>query len=252
MFINALSHLFPRTSTQFLRGKSKPTIKITLSFPNFLQLHFEDYAFYQLFGDRSDATTSLILELTSNGQITFAPIAFDQLKVDRMVIHCSSLEPYSFEEIFNNTNIGDLTMEGKRLSFGRWRKTESWFFPLLLQAWHLEVTTLSKLSSMERSKPRNSRRWSNWSRARSFLIILSEPWRLKRTKPDEWIPRRLSTIEICTDFIWFGRNSSSIIDRSMDFNIWPISKASNSTRKISKVRDIFFVEVVFDRSCGFA
>lgn len=134
MFINALSHLFPRTSTQFLRGKSKPTIKITLSFPNFLQLHFEDYAFYQLFGDRSDATTSLILELTSNGQITFAPIAFDQLKVDRMVIHCSSLEPYSFEEIFNNTNIGDLTMEGKRLSFGRWRKTESWFFPLLLQA----------------------------------------------------------------------------------------------------------------------
>ena len=128
MFINALAHLFPRTSTQFLRGKSKPTIKITLSFPNFLQLHFEDYAFYQLFGDSSDATTSLILELTSNGQITFAPIAFHQLKVDRMVIHCSSLEPYSFEEIFNNTNIGDLTMEGKRPSFCRWRKAESCFF----------------------------------------------------------------------------------------------------------------------------
>ena len=113
MFINDLSNLFPRALSQLIRGKAKPIIKITLSFPNFLQLRFEDYAFYQLFGDRSDSTTVLILELTSNGQITFAPSAFNQLNVDRMIVHCSSLEPYSFEEIFNNTNIGDLTMEGE-------------------------------------------------------------------------------------------------------------------------------------------
>ena len=116
MFINDLAYLFPRTSfhpSQFNRPKGKSTLKITLSFPNFAQLHFEDYAFYQLFGDRSDAKTVLTLELTSNGRITFAPMALNQLKVDQLIVHSSSLEPYSFEEIFNNTQIGELAMEGK-------------------------------------------------------------------------------------------------------------------------------------------
>jgi hypothetical protein len=109
MFINGLAYLFPRSSG----GKPKSTIKITLSFPNFLQLHFEDYAFYQLFGEKSDYTTILSLELTSNGQITFSANAFSQLIVDQMFLHSSSLEPYSFEEVFNNTNIGELAIEGK-------------------------------------------------------------------------------------------------------------------------------------------
>lgn len=121
MFINDLTYLFPRNypqappgafSSSFARPRAKPTIKITLSFPNFVQLHFEDYAFYQLFGDRSDVTTVLTFELTSNGQISFSSMAFSQLKVDQMVVHSSSLEPYSFEEIFNHTHIGELMMEG--------------------------------------------------------------------------------------------------------------------------------------------
>jgi len=121
MFINDLSYLFPRGSfhsshigltSNFNRPKVKPTLKITLSFPNFVQLHFEDYAFYQLFGDRSDSKTIFTLELTSNGQISFSPMAFNHLKVDQMIVHSSSLEPFSFEEIFNNTQIGELLMEG--------------------------------------------------------------------------------------------------------------------------------------------
>jgi hypothetical protein len=56
----------------------------------------------------------LTLELTSNGEITFSPMALRQLTVDQMFLHSSSLEPYSFEEIFNNTNIGELTVEGRR------------------------------------------------------------------------------------------------------------------------------------------
>ncbi len=111
MFINELSYLFPQSS--LIEGKQKSTIKITLSFLNFLQLNFEDYSFYQLFSEKSNYTTILSLELTSNGQITFSPLAFSQIIVDQMFLHSSSLEPYSFEEIFNNTNIGELTMEGK-------------------------------------------------------------------------------------------------------------------------------------------
>ncbi len=112
MFINELSYLFPRSL--LIEGKSKSKLAITLSFPNFLQLNFEDYSFYQLFGEKSDYITSLTLELTSNGQITFSTMAFNQLIVDQMFLHSSSLEPYSFEEIFNNTNIGELSVEGKR------------------------------------------------------------------------------------------------------------------------------------------
>jgi hypothetical protein len=112
MFINELSYLFPRSVVN--EGKEKPKISITLSFPNFLQLNFEDYSFYQLFNEKSDYKTSLTLELTSNGQITFSSMAFHQLIVDQMFLHSSSLEPYSFEEIFNNTNIGELNVEGKK------------------------------------------------------------------------------------------------------------------------------------------
>ncbi|UJR33612.1 hypothetical protein I4U23_021048 [Adineta vaga] len=111
MFINDLSYLFPRI-TSSIGGKPKSTLKVTLSFHNFLQLHFEDYSFYQLFGEKSDYTTIFTLELTSNGQITFSPMAFHEITVDQMFLHSSSLEPYSFEEIFNNTNIGDLNIEG--------------------------------------------------------------------------------------------------------------------------------------------
>jgi len=112
MFINELSYLFPRSL--LTEGKSKSKLSITLSFPNFLQLNFEDYSFYQLFGEKSDYITSLTLELTSNGKITFSTMAFNQLIVDQMFLHSSSLEPYSFEEIFNNTNIGELSVEGKK------------------------------------------------------------------------------------------------------------------------------------------
>ncbi|CAF0726633.1 unnamed protein product [Adineta ricciae] len=111
MFINELSHLFPRT-TSLTGNKPKSSIKITLSFHNFLQLQFEDYSFYELFGDKSDLKTTFTLELTSNGRITFSPMAFHHIKVDQMFLHSSSVEPYSFEEIFNNTNINDLTIEG--------------------------------------------------------------------------------------------------------------------------------------------
>ncbi|CAF3341019.1 unnamed protein product [Rotaria sp. Silwood1] len=111
MFVNELSYLFPRTSL-LNRGEKKLSIKIILSFPNFLQLHFEDYSFYQLFKENSNYKTILTLELTSNGQITFSSMAFNQLIVDQVFLHTSSLEPYSFEEIFNNTNIGELTIEG--------------------------------------------------------------------------------------------------------------------------------------------
>jgi hypothetical protein len=114
MFINQLSYLFPRSSSSSsLGGRQQGTIKIILTFQDYLQLEFEDYAFYQLFGDKSDYTTSLSLELTSSGHITFAPMAFNQLTVDQMSLHSSSLEPYSFEEIFNNTKIGSLSVEGK-------------------------------------------------------------------------------------------------------------------------------------------
>ncbi|CAF2093442.1 unnamed protein product [Rotaria magnacalcarata] len=111
MFLNDLSQLFSRV-TSSNRGDKKLTIKVILSFPNFLQLHFEDYSFYQLFGQNSDYRTIFTLELTSNGKITFSSMALSQLTVDQMFIHASSFEPYSFEEIFNNTNIGELTMEG--------------------------------------------------------------------------------------------------------------------------------------------
>jgi hypothetical protein len=109
MFINQLSYLFPRVSSE---GRQQGTIKIILTFQDYLQLHLEDYSFYQLFGEKSDFTTSLSLELTASGQITFSPMAFSQLTVDQMSLHSSSLEPYSFEEIFNNTNIGSLALEG--------------------------------------------------------------------------------------------------------------------------------------------
>jgi hypothetical protein len=113
MFINELSFLFPQLSSSTKR-KPKSKISITLSFPYFLQLNFEDYSFYQLFPEKSDYPTTLTLELTSNGEITFSPMALHQLTVDQMFLHSSSLEPYSFEEIFNNTNIGELTVEGRR------------------------------------------------------------------------------------------------------------------------------------------
>jgi hypothetical protein len=115
MFINELSYLFRRSL--LTEEKTKSQIKIILSFPYFLQLHFEEYSFYQLFGEKSDYTTILSLELTSNGQITFSSMAFSQLIVDQMILHSSTLEPYSFEEIFNNTNIGELTMEGNEHFF---------------------------------------------------------------------------------------------------------------------------------------
>ena len=115
MFINALSYLYPRpSSSSSATGRQQINVKITLTFQDYLQLHFEDYSFYQLFGEQTGRTTSLSLELTSSGQITFAPMAFNQLTVDHMALHSSSLDPYSFEEIFNNTKIGSLSVEGKR------------------------------------------------------------------------------------------------------------------------------------------
>jgi hypothetical protein len=111
MFINQLSYLFPRSLS--IGGRQQGKIKIILTFQDYLQLHFEDYSFYQLFGEKSDYTTSLSLELTASGHITFSPMAFNQLTVDQMSLHSSSLEPYSFEEIFNNTKIGSLAVEGK-------------------------------------------------------------------------------------------------------------------------------------------
>ena len=118
MFITQLSYLFPRSSSSSssIGGRQQGKIKITLTFQDYLQLNFEDYSFYQLFGEKSDFTTSLSLELTSSGQITFAPMALNQLTVDQLSLHSSSLEPYSFEEIFNNTNIGTLSVEGKNKS----------------------------------------------------------------------------------------------------------------------------------------
>jgi hypothetical protein len=118
MFINQLSYLFPRSlssssSSSSFGGRQQGKIKIILTFQDYLQLNFEDYSFYQLFGEKSDYTTSLSLELTASGQITFAPMALTQLTVDQMSLHSSSLEPYSFEEVFNNTNIGSLSVEGK-------------------------------------------------------------------------------------------------------------------------------------------
>lgn len=112
MFFGDLSYLFPRITSPG-RSDKRLTIKIILSFPNFHQLNFEDYIFYQSFGHQQDYRTVLTLELTSNGQITFSPMAFSQLTVDQMFVHASSFEPYTFEEIFNNTNIGELTIEGK-------------------------------------------------------------------------------------------------------------------------------------------
>lgn len=109
MFINQLSYLFPRSSPT---GRQQGKIKIILTFQDYLQLTIQDYAFYQLFGEKSDFSTSLSLELTASGQITFSPMALTQLTVDQMSLHSSSLEPYSFEEIFNNTKIGSLSVEG--------------------------------------------------------------------------------------------------------------------------------------------
>jgi hypothetical protein len=116
MFINQLSYLFPRSepSSSLIGGRQQTTIKIILTFQDYLQLHFEDYSFYQLFGEKSDHSTSLSLELTSNGHITFSPMALNQLTVDQMSLHSSTLEPYSFEEIFNNTKIGSLSIEGNK------------------------------------------------------------------------------------------------------------------------------------------
>lgn len=111
-FINQLSYLFPRSFTSSNRGLQQKTIKIILTFQDYFKLHFEDYSFYQLFGEKPEYTTSLSLELTSNGHISFSPMAFNYLTVDRMSLHSSSLEPYSFEEIFNNTKIGSLSIEG--------------------------------------------------------------------------------------------------------------------------------------------
>ncbi|CAF0986023.1 unnamed protein product [Rotaria sordida] len=118
-FINQLSYLFPRaspspssSSSSLVRGIQQRTIKIILTFQDYRQLHFEDYSFYELFGERPGYTTSLSLELTANGHVTFSPMAFNHLTVDRMSLHSSSLEPYSFEEIFNHTKIGSLSVEG--------------------------------------------------------------------------------------------------------------------------------------------
>ncbi|CAF1552165.1 unnamed protein product [Rotaria magnacalcarata] len=113
-FINQLSYLFPRLSlsSSSRRGMQQKPIKIILTFQDYYKLHFEDYSFYQLFGEKPEYTTSLSLELTSNGHISFSPMALNFLTVDRMSLHSSSLEPYSFEEIFNNTKIGSLSIEG--------------------------------------------------------------------------------------------------------------------------------------------
>jgi hypothetical protein len=117
MFINDLANLFPRSSfvpSTIHKQSVKSTIKITLSFTNFRQINFDDYAFYQLFDGKLDVVTVLTLELTSNGQITFSSMALNQLTVDHLIVHSSSFEPYSFEEIFNNTHIGELIIEGKK------------------------------------------------------------------------------------------------------------------------------------------
>ena len=110
MFINELSYLFARHDRE-------RTIKITLTFQDYLQLNFEDYAFYQLFGEQSEQKTIFILELTSNGKLTFAPMSFFQLHADQVSIHVSSLEPYSFEELFNHTKIDLLNIEGRSNQF---------------------------------------------------------------------------------------------------------------------------------------
>lgn len=113
MYFNELSYLFPRyvpTDSGISRSKSKVLIKV--SFPNFVALNFQDYAFYQLFADRADISTGLTIELTSNGQLTLSSMTFHHLKVDQMIIHSSSLEDYWFEEVFNNTQIGELIFEG--------------------------------------------------------------------------------------------------------------------------------------------
>lgn len=113
MFFNELSPIFPQLSSSH-QGKQKKKLSLTLSFPYFTQLNFEDYAFYQLFPEKSHYNTKLTLELTSNGQIKFSSLALNQLTVDEFFFHSSTLEPYSFEEVFNNTNIGELTVEGNR------------------------------------------------------------------------------------------------------------------------------------------
>ena len=62
MFLNQLSYLFPRTPsplTSALTGRQQGTIKIILTFQDYLQLTVQDYAFYQLFGEKSDFQTSL-------------------------------------------------------------------------------------------------------------------------------------------------------------------------------------------------
>lgn len=111
MFFNELSYIFPQLSSTH-QGKQKKKLSLTLSFPYFTQLNFEDYAFYQLFPDQSHYNTKLTLELTSSGQTKFSSFALNQLTVDEFFFHSSTLEPYSFEEVFNNTNIGELTVEG--------------------------------------------------------------------------------------------------------------------------------------------
>ena len=130
MFLKELSYLFPQSTSSAL-GVPKSRIKITLSFSDFQQLHFENNSFYQLFHKHADHETILILELTSNGRITFSPMAFEQLTVDHMFLHTSSLEPYSFEEIFNGTHIGELTIEGKIVFFSYQAESRKIFFVIV-------------------------------------------------------------------------------------------------------------------------
>ena len=127
MFFNELSYIFPQMSPSN-QGKQKKKLSLTLSFPYFTQLNLEDYAFYQLFPEKAHYKSKLTLELTSNGQTTFAPFALNQLTVDEFFFHSSSLEPYSFEEVFNNTNIGELTIEGNESSIDEIKRTCSFRF----------------------------------------------------------------------------------------------------------------------------
>ena len=110
MFINQLSYLFPRSSS--IKERKQKTIRIILTFQEYHRLNVEDYSFYRLFRENSEYATSLSLEFTSGGRLTFGSMAFYHLTVDQMSMYCSSFEPYSFEEIFNNTKIGSLSIEG--------------------------------------------------------------------------------------------------------------------------------------------
>ncbi|CAF1104326.1 unnamed protein product [Didymodactylos carnosus] len=121
-FIRELSYLFPPLINNNNNNLPQTTvkdvsfIKISLIFSQFQQLHFQDYVFYELFDEtnqyQQQRQTTLNLEMSSNGQIILNPLTFLKLSVGQLIIHASSLGEYPFEYVFNNTNIGDLSIEG--------------------------------------------------------------------------------------------------------------------------------------------